>query len=64
MNPTTNRMEPMSDGLKSQLDELYHGKAERPVFRLGEVIEVRGYRWRVSKITRKGFALKGVGPAV
>jgi uncharacterized Zn finger protein len=54
-NPNTGRLEPISEEKYKQLHT--EGKA---VFRVGEIVNVNGGRFRVRKITKKDIILRGV----
>lgn len=66
MNPDTNQFEPVT---KNDLGELRRADGDPvpgdwPVFKLGETLVIRRYRWRVASMQGSQLTLVGEGPLV
>lgn len=54
-NPETGRLEPITKE-RSEVE----GAAGKPVFHVGEIVQVNGGWFRIRKITRKDLVLRGI----
>lgn len=63
MNPETNRFEPVEETDIALLrEDGTEVPKDWPVFRHGEVIILRKYRWAVTKMEGSELTLTGIGP--
>ena len=64
MNPDTNRFEPVKevDGELRRVVEDGPVPNDWPVFRKGQTLTLRGYRWKVEKCSESKLTLEAVGP--
>jgi len=68
MNPDTNEFEQMTSALDARFDEVFASKdvaaghrVERPVFKLGELIELRNCVFRVTLMHGSQLTLESIG---
>lgn len=64
MNPNTNKFEAISE---NEVGELLRSDGspvppDRPVFKVGQTLTLRGYRWRVQGMGDSTLTLEAVGP--
>jgi len=59
-NRETGTLEPLENLEQSTKDKAVPRKYQGPVFTLGEIVDVKGGKFRVCKIKRSRLVLKGV----
>jgi hypothetical protein len=62
-DPGTGRLEPISEEDHNRAaagEPLADGRKPGPVFRVGEVLEIKGARFRIAAIGRKRLTLEGL----